>query len=65
LKRRLPDEKDIFLWMYKHLENLLVMLGNMEKEARTETKKQQIGIVIDKTKKLLEKLKNLASRKNT
>lgn len=64
LKKRLPSEKDIFVWMYQHLENLLVMLQNIEKEAKTETKKQEIGIVIDKTKNLLERLKNLAIRKN-
>jgi len=64
LKKRLPDEKALFSWMYQHLENLLNMLHNLEKEAKTETKKQEISIVIHKTKNLLTRLKNLADRKN-
>ncbi len=61
LKRRLPDEKDIMIWLYRHTENLLEMLKNMEITAETETKKQQIGMVINKTKNLLWKLKDPAT----
>lgn len=64
LKRRLPDEKGIFVWIYKHLENLLVMLQNIEREAKTETKKQEISIVMEKARNLLERLKKLAGRNN-
>lgn len=59
LKRRLPNEKDMYIWMYNHLKRLLVMLEKMENNARYETKNQQIGIVINKARDLLEKLKSL------
>ncbi len=59
LKRRLPNEKDMYIWMYNHLQKLLVILEKMENKAKNDTKRQQIGIVINKTRDLLEKLKSL------
>ncbi len=63
LKKRLPNEKDMYLWMYNHLKKLLVMLEKMENNAINETKKQRISIIIKKTRDLLEKLKSLTTGK--
>lgn len=61
LKKRLPSEKDMFIWIYRHLEKLLKILENIEKKTKEETKKQQVGNLIGKAKDLLERLKYLSS----
>jgi phage-related protein len=53
----------MLLWMYQHVENLLSLIDNMEKKAKTETKKQQISIVKKRATDLLNKLKNLSNKK--
>ncbi len=63
LKKRLPHEKDMFIWMYRHLENLLVLLQDMERNEQNETKKEKIGMVINKAKVLMQKLKDMMGRK--
>lgn len=59
LKKRLPKERDILIWIYNHIERLISSLANREEVETNETKKEQINNILNKAKVLKEKVKKL------
>ncbi|HOK10030.1 MAG TPA: hypothetical protein PLT82_10770 [Candidatus Hydrogenedens sp.] len=57
LKKRLPNDKDMFIWIYNHLTQLIELLNKMEAEEITEVKKDKINNILQKANSLQEKIK--------
>jgi len=59
LKKRLPREKDILIWIYHHLESLISLLINRKEKETNATKKEQVNNILNKAKDLKEKIKKV------
>ncbi|HOV33439.1 MAG TPA: hypothetical protein PLX23_08765 [Candidatus Hydrogenedens sp.] len=62
LKKRLPKERDILIWIHNHLEKLISLLANTEGMETNDTKKEQINNILNKTKVLKEKVKKMIGK---